>query len=118
MIPEIREKYNREFTPEKYEQFKEGVRLKYNYKPLFREAETPFFIPKILKERLLEACGQISETVIRPDIKTITQGALYDPELIVPNEDEHTTFLQMDFGVCLDENGDPFPQLIEIQGFP
>jgi hypothetical protein len=118
MIPEIREKYNREFTPEKYEQFKEGVRLKYNYKPLFREAETPFFIPKILKERLLEACGQISETVIRPDIKTITQGALYDPELIVPNEDEHTTFLQMDFGVCLDENDDPFPQLIEIQGFP
>ncbi len=118
MIPEIRNKFNAAFTNEKYEAFKEGIRAKYNYKPLFREAETPFFIPKILRERLLEACELINETVIRPDIKSITQGALYDKSLIVPNEDEHTTFLQMDFGVCLDEEGEPFPQLIEIQGFP
>jgi hypothetical protein len=118
MIPEIREKFNREFTLDKYEQFKEGIRSKYNYKPLFREAETPFFIPKILKERLIEACELISQTVIRPDIKEFTQGALYDDSLIVPNEDEHTTFLQMDFGVTLDQDGNPFPQLIEIQGFP
>ena len=24
----------------------------------------------------------------------------------------------MDFGICLDEQGDPVPQLIELQGFP
>jgi len=24
----------------------------------------------------------------------------------------------MDFGICIDDNGDPFPQLIEVQGFP
>lgn len=118
MIPDIRAKFNAAFTPEKYENFKEGIRARYNHKPLFREAETPFFIPALLKDRLLEACDLINETVIRKDIKVFTQGALYDESLIVPNEDEHTTFLQMDFGVCLDDNGDPFPQLIEIQGFP
>jgi len=118
MIPEIRAKFNAAFTPEKYELFKEGIRSRYNYKPLFREAETPFFIPHILKERLLEACDLINETVVRKDIKSFTQGALYDESLIVPNEDEHTTFLQMDFGITLDEKGNPFPQLIEIQGFP
>jgi hypothetical protein len=38
--------------------------------------------------------------------------------LKVPAEDEHPQFLQMDFGICLDENGDLHPQLIELQGFP
>lgn len=117
MIPEIRAKFNAAFTPEKYELFKEGIRSRYNYKPLFRRQKL-LFIPHILKERLLEACDLINETVIRKDIKSFTQGALYDESLIVPNEDEHTTFLQMDFGITLDEKGNPFPQLIEIQGFP
>lgn len=118
MIPKIREQFNANFTPEKYEAFKAGLAKMYNLKPNFREAESPFFIPELLKKRLLEACDQIGEIVTRPDIKEFTQGALYDENIIVPNEDEHTTFLQMDFGVCLDENGDPYPQLIEIQGFP
>ncbi|MBK8517390.1 MAG: hypothetical protein IPL55_14230 [Saprospiraceae bacterium] len=118
MIPEIREKFNKAFTTEKYEGFKEGLRAMYNLKPNFREAETPFFIPSLLKDRLLEACEQITEIILRPDLKEISQGALYDETVIVPNEDTHTTFLQMDFGVCLDEAGDPFPMLIEIQGFP
>ncbi|MFN8339352.1 MAG: hypothetical protein U0T36_10055 [Saprospiraceae bacterium] len=118
MIPKIREQFNANFTTEKYEAFKDGLAKMYNLKPNFREAESPFFIPKVLKDRLLEACDQIGEIVTRADIKEFTQGALYDDSIIVPNEDEHTTFLQMDFGVCLDENGDPYPQLIEIQGFP
>jgi hypothetical protein len=118
MIQQIRTQFNEAFTIHKYHEFLDKVTAVYDNKPLFRVAETPFFIPGLLKERLLEACELIKETVIRPDIKTITQGALYDESLMVPNEDEHTTFLQMDFGVCLDEKGDPFPQLIEIQGFP
>ncbi|MBK8547392.1 MAG: hypothetical protein IPL63_08370 [Saprospiraceae bacterium] len=64
------------------------------------------------------ACEEITDVLLRPDLKTISQPALYDPKYIVPNEDDHTTFLQMDFGITLDENGDPFPKLIEIQGFP
>jgi hypothetical protein len=118
MIPEVRKKFNASFTPEKYNQLKDCITAKYGCKPSFREAETPFFIPEILKNRLLEACSELSEIIGRPDLKELTQGALYDPSVIVPNEDTHTTFLQMDFGITLDENGDPFPQLIEIQGFP
>ena len=118
MIPEIRKKFNKEFTLEKYEDFKQGLKSMYNHKPNFREAETPFFIPKILKDRLLEACEEITDLLLEADLKKISQGALYDPSIIVPNENEHTTFLQMDFGVSLDAHGHPYPQLIEIQGFP
>lgn len=118
MIPNIRTWYNDQFTEQKYEQFLVNLAAQYNNKPNFRVAETPFFIPKLLKQRLLEACNEINKVILSPDLKEMTQGALYDPSIIVPNEDEHTTFLQMDFGICLDENGDPFPQLIEVQGFP
>ncbi len=118
MIPEFRQKFNASFTAEKYEEFKDALKSMYGYRPTFREAETPFFIPDILMERLVEACGLISNVVARPDIKEITQGALYSPSVIVKGEDDHTTFLQVDFGICLDEKGDPIPQLIEVQGFP
>ncbi|MBK9564936.1 MAG: hypothetical protein IPO37_07040 [Saprospiraceae bacterium] len=117
-MPEIRNKFNADFTAERFEVFKQGLQDIYNHKPNFREAETPFFIPKLLKDRLLEACDEITDLIIRPDLKQISQGALYDENIIVPGEDDHTTFLQMDFGICLDQNGDPFPMLIEIQGFP
>ena len=112
MIPEIRNKFNADFTAERFEVFKQGLQDMYNHKPNFREAETPFFIPKLLKDRLLEACDEITDLIIRPDLKQISQGALYDENIIVPGEDDHTTFLQMDFGICLYQNGDPFPLLI------
>ncbi|MBC7884846.1 MAG: hypothetical protein H7X99_05190, partial [Saprospiraceae bacterium] len=118
MIADIRDQYNKKFTQKKYQTFLDGIEAKYHCKPLFRVGESPLFIPKLLKERLLEACDLINEVVLRKDIKSITQAALYDECIIVPGEDDHTTFLQMDFGVCLDELGDPMPQLIEIQGFP
>ena len=35
----------------------------------------------------------------------------------VPNEDNHTTFLAIDFGIC-EEEGEIVPKLIEVQGFP
>lgn len=118
MIQNLRDDFNSRFTLEKYQEVQQTIEMKYGVKPNFRVAESPFFIPEILKERLLEACEEINKTILRPDIKAITQNALYNETLVVPNEDDHTTFLQMDFGVTLDENGDPMPKLIEVQGFP
>lgn len=118
MIPHLREQFNQQFTEEKYHHLLEHIANIYGVTPNFRVAESPLFISKLLKERLLDACAELTEVVIRPDIKEISQGALYGPEVVVPNEDDHTIFLQMDFGICMDENGDPIPQLIEIQGFP
>lgn len=118
MIPELRDQFNQQFTAEKYLQLQDLLAGTYHCAPAFRVAEGPFFIPEILKTRLLEATKEIAGQVARSDIKEISQGALYDASVTVPGEDDHTTFLQMDFAVCLDENGDPFPQLIEIQGFP
>ena len=118
MISEIRKTYNDQFTVEKYHAFLDDISSTYQYTPPFRIAETPLFVPQLLKERLVEACSEINKTICHPKFKEWSQNALKDTELRVPGEDYNTRFLQMDFGVCRDENGDLFPQLIEVQGFP
>ena len=118
MIKEIRQRFNRDFTPEKYEAFKQSIYDEFNHVPNFRIAETPVFIPRLLKDRLIEACNEITDVICDPGFKKLTENAIHFPHQPVPNEDDHTIFLQMDFGICYDEKGDLIPQLIEIQGFP
>lgn len=118
MISSLRESFNSRFTPEKYQKLLHMISTRYACAPAFRVAESPFFIPDLLKQRLLEATTLLAAQISRPDLKQLTQGALYDDSVTVQGEDDHTTFLQMDFAVCLDESGDPTPRLIEIQGFP
>lgn len=118
MIPEIRKQYNEQFTQEKYIAFQDSIAQTYNHRPPFRIAETPLFVPNLLKERLQEACAEINQTICHPRFKEWSQNALKGLDRQTPGEDYNTRFLQMDFGICLDENGDPTPQLIEIQGFP
>ena len=118
MIEKYRSIYNGHFTQERYEAFLKDIEQQFNYKPPFRIAETPIFIPQLLKERLTEACEEIMSVVTAPDFKELTHEALRHEPLQVPEEDYVSRFMQFDFGICLDENGDPTPKLIELQGFP
>lgn len=117
MVTDLRKAFNQAFTLEKYDAFKKLVGEAHNHTPLFRLCETPVFIPNKLKKQLLEACEQIGQTFLRPDLKQLTEASLKGAD-VVPNEDNHTIFLQMDFGICIDNQGNIFPRLIETQGFP
>jgi hypothetical protein len=116
MIPEIRSQFNENFTPEKYSAFLADITSDFNYLPTFRIAETPFFISDELKRQLIEASNQVVDFIKRPDFKSLTQRAI-ELNTEVPNEDLHTEFLAVDFGIC-EENGRIIPKLIEVQGFP
>lgn len=118
MIAHVRKWYNDNFTVEKYNHFLDSVSNEVNHNTPFRIAESPFFIPKILKDRLLEACEINNDVICSANLKQLTEGALIGNGVRVPNEDHHTTFLQMDYGITMDEEGQPMPKLIEIQGFP
>jgi len=118
MIKDLRERYNRNFTAEKYSNFLQSIESEYGYMPSFRISETPVFIPKDLKDKLIEACNDIQKVIATPGFKNLTKNAIPGDALKVPGEDEHTTFLQMDFGITINDRGELFPQLIELQGFP
>jgi len=94
------------------------INNEFNLAPNFRVAESPVFVPKAIKEKIWEACNLIADTICAEDYKERSIGAIPDGEF-VPKEDEHTLFLQMDFGMCTDpDTGEITPQLIEVQGFP
>lgn len=117
MISDIRDRFNSQFTEQRYQGLLTDLHSQFNHVPGFRIAESPVFIPSFLKEKIFDACRQISEVILRPDFKSLSEPSL-PKEYTVPNEDAHTTFLQMDFGLCEGENGEIVPKLIEVQGFP
>jgi len=116
MIESFRTRFNTAFSPEIYQAFLDDIASDFDYKPTFRIAETPFFLPKSLGGQISEASQQVIDFIKRPDFKALTQRSI-ELNTAVPNEDDHTQFLAIDFGIC-EEGGQIIPKLIEVQGFP
>jgi hypothetical protein len=116
MILKYRELFNTQFTDQKYQEFKDDIASDFDYMPTFRVAETPFFISNKLKTQLVEGCNEVIALIKENNFIRLTDKAL-ELNQKVPNEDEHTTFLAIDFGIC-EEDGIIIPKLIEVQGFP
>ena len=116
MNTNYRNQFNQAFSVEKYNVMQDDITADFDYKVTFRIGETPFFISNGLKEQLLEGCQQVIDFIQRDDFKSLTERAL-ELNRKVPNEDNHTTFLAIDFGIC-EEDGQIIPKLIEVQGFP
>ncbi|MEZ4821738.1 MAG: hypothetical protein R2942_04700 [Ignavibacteria bacterium] len=88
----------------------------FDYKIDFRIAETPIFLPKHLMNEISNAAEEFTTALQSKEFKEFSKGGL-PRQLEVPNEDEHTSLLAIDFAICKDENGNFIPQLIELQGF-
>ena len=116
MNPKYRTLFNEQFSTEKYDNFIDDVTSDFDCKVTFRIGETPFFISKELKQQLVEGCNEVIDFIKEDGFKELTNKAL-ELNKKVPNEDNHTTFLCIDFGIC-EENGKIIPKLIEVQGFP
>jgi hypothetical protein len=117
MVPSIRKQFNDSFTELKYQEYLASLNEKFKGAIEFRVAETPVFIDRTFKEKILSACESIVDVIVKTDFIELTNQAI--PENIkVPNENSHTHFIAFDFGICENEEGDLEPQLIEMQGFP
>ncbi len=117
MVPEIRKAYNAAFTEERYEALLGDLAAVAGCPPDFRVSETPVFLTKPLTDELVRAAHEIVGAVHADAYREAARRAV-PPALAVPNEDAHTTFLQVDFAICRDERGRVVPRLIELQGFP
>ncbi len=116
MNSKYRTLFNDHFSVEKYDAMQADIASDFNYKPTFRIGETPFFISNDLKKQLLKGYQEVVDFIQRDDFNSLTERAL-GLNRKVPTEDEHTTFLAVDFGIC-EEDGEIVPKLIEVQGFP
>lgn len=117
MHQQARQEFNNSFTETGYYQFVASIDEMFPGKLDFRVAESPVFVPAALKEKIIEACASIIDTLRSPDFKQKTDRAVPVSQS-VPNENEHTSFLAIDFAICKNSDGELIPQLIELQGFP
>ncbi len=117
MIIELRQKFNANFTKEKYDAYMAQFEKLHPGALDFRNAETPVFIPKDFTAKMLGACEDIIDVIVDPKFIELTNRGI-PANVKVPNETSHTEMLVFDFGICENEKGELEPQLIEMQGFP
>ncbi|HXB28431.1 MAG TPA: hypothetical protein VNW49_01370 [Puia sp.] len=117
MIPHLRKIFNESFTEEKYQAFLTDLNSKHPGAIEFRVAETPVFVPDTFKDQMISACETIVDIITAPGFKEESAKAI-PPGDFVSGKENHPNFIAFDFGVCINENNELEPQLIEMQGFP
>jgi hypothetical protein len=117
MEKNLREKFNSTFSEEKYQAYMDEIEQLHPGALDFRNAETPVFINKSFKNKMLGACDDIIKVITAPNFKQLTERSI-PAELNVPGDEGHPQFIVFDFGICKNEKGELEPQLIEMQGFP
>jgi hypothetical protein len=116
MHPELRSKFNADFTPEKYATLLRCVNETEKWPADFRISETPIFLTSEFTGEVTRAANAIVDLTRTPDFIRHSQNAI-PKGLEVPNESAHPNFLVVDFGICA-EGGRLVPRLIELQAFP
>ncbi|MFZ1529070.1 MAG: hypothetical protein WAT19_09985 [Ferruginibacter sp.] len=117
MQKEQRKKFNEAYKKENYIAYEQKIEAIHPGSLDFRNAETPVFVPKDFKDKMLAACEDIIDVLVAPHFKELTERSI-PADVRMPGEDTHTQFIAFDFGVCQNDKGELEPQLIEMQGFP
>ncbi len=117
MDKELRGKFNESFTQSKYDAYVQKLATLATGSLDFRIAETPLFIQKAFKHKMLDTCEAIIDCISDKDFKKQTTKSI-PKNHHTPNEDDHAQMLIFDFGICKNDKGELEPQLIEMQGFP
>jgi hypothetical protein len=116
MDPELRQRFNADFTPEKYAALLRCVNETEKWPADFRVSETPIFLTREFSDEVQLAAKEIVDLTRTQEFVRHSQSAI-PRELEVPNESAHPNFLVVDFGICREDDR-LVPRLIELQAFP
>lgn len=115
MISSYREQFNANFSLTTYEHLIESLTQIIDHPIEFRVSETPLFIPQHLSLEIQQAAAALNQQLLTADYLAASDRSI--PENFrVPQQTAHPTFIQTDFAVVRDENGDLKPKLVELQG--
>jgi hypothetical protein len=118
VIPELRKRFNRNFTSERYASLLAWLEDHCGVRVEFRVSETPIFMPLALLDEMAEAGAELAQALIgRADYLEAAHQAI-PPAYRVAGDIGHPHFLTADFALARDSSGDLAPRLVEIQAFP
>jgi hypothetical protein len=116
MDPELRSRFNADFSPEKYAALLGCINEAVRWPADFRISETPIFLTSEFRDEALKAARMIEAQTRTPEFARHAASAI-PAGLEVPNESPHPEFVIVDLGIC-EEGGRLVPRLIELQAFP
>src|SRR6266446_4845049 len=118
MIPQLRQRFNADFTPEKYQDFLHALNARCRTEIHFRVCETPAFFPESLINQMARYGDELMQQLLtNPDYRRESNKSI-PPKWNVPNEDPTPLFVSVDFGLVRDGSGNVQPKLVELQAFP
>jgi len=117
MIPELRQRFNANFSPEKYQQFLQLMDERCGTHVKFRTSETPCFFSKPVLDQMAQYGKELIRQLDGLEYRKASFASI-PPDFNVPNEAPHPMFIQVDFGLVRDVSGQLQPKLVELQGFP
>src|SRR5579859_956238 len=118
MLPEYRRAFNKNFTAEKYRSFLSALDQRCGTPVKFRVAETPCFFPKNLLEKMADDGRALVNQLLESREYRRQSDKTIPPDYKVPNESPRPMFIQVDFGLARNEQGEIEPKLVELQAFP
>ncbi|MBS1975530.1 MAG: hypothetical protein JST13_14360, partial [Bacteroidetes bacterium] len=102
MEPALRKAFNESFRPGRYEAFLKDLHSLHPGAIEFRVAETPEFVPKDFGKKIIDACESVIDVIVSPGFTKLTDRAIPASDF-VPNENNRSHFIALDFGVCANE---------------
>ena len=118
MVPELREEFNRNFTPAKYRQLLDSLRTLCGTPIRFQVSETPCFVPKSLLDRMAQYGHELVQQLLTSPKYLRVSDKTVPPEYNVANQSPRPMFVSVDFGLVRNHKGGLDPKLVELQAFP
>ena len=117
MIPALRQQFNANFSPDKYQRLLKVMEERCGAPVKFRVCETPVFLPRPLLDQMCDYGKELIFQLNSLEYRKASFEAI-PPQFNVPRESPRPTFIQVDFGLIRDQSGRLQPRLVELQGFP
>ena len=117
MIPAHRQRFNREFSPDRYAAFVAELERQVGFPIDFRLSETPCFVPASLMARLVAVARDLIGQLLDSPEYLAAADAVVPPAFRLKAGEPRPTFIQVDFGLIETPAGVE-GRLVELQAFP
>ena len=117
MIPALRQRFNSEFSPERYAAFVAELEREAGVPIEFRLSETPCFVPASLMARIVAVAHELIGQLLGSPEYLAAAGAVVPPAFRLKASESWPTFVQVDFGLIETPAGIE-GRLVELQAFP
>jgi hypothetical protein len=118
VLPELRQRFNREFRPEKYAALLADCSRQARAPLHFRVAETPCFFPASLMQQIADTGAALTHQLLGNAAYLAASAEAVPERFRVPRCPAHPHFMTADFGLVREADGALAPRLVELQAFP